>query len=119
MLAIHEDEELATTWRALSDPTRRRVLDLLRSGPMTTGQVAGAIPDLSRFAVMKHLSVLEEADLVVVVRRGRERWNHLNAVPIQRIYERWISPFEGLWASSLLRLKRNAERKGGRDGGDG
>jgi DNA-binding transcriptional ArsR family regulator len=68
---------------------------------------------------MKHLSVLEEADLVLVRRRGRERWNHLNAVPIQKVYERWISPFEGLWASSLLRLKQRAERKGGTDGRDG
>jgi DNA-binding transcriptional ArsR family regulator len=68
---------------------------------------------------MKHLSVLEEADLVVVARRGRERWNHLNAIPIQRVYERWITPFEGLWASSLLRLKESAERKGGQDGANG
>jgi DNA-binding transcriptional ArsR family regulator len=106
---VRGSDDLGPVFRALADPTRRRILDLLRMGPMTTGQVSGACPDVTRFAVMKHLTVLEEAELVVVRRRGRERWNYLNAVPIRQVYERWISPFEGVWAESLLRLKAGAE----------
>lgn len=97
-------------WKALSDPTRRKVLDLLKGGPRTTGDLAAAFPSLSRFAVMKHLAVLERARLILVERRGRERWKHLNPVPIRQIYERWISDYEGLWARSLLKLKRHVEQ---------
>ena len=98
-------------WRALADPSRRRMLDLLRERPRTTGQLAEEF-DFSRFAVMKHLLVLQQAGLVIVERRGRERWNHLNAVPIQQIYRRWIKPFEIAPADRLLRLKRHAESGG-------
>lgn len=98
-------------WRALADPTRRDLLDLLRGGPKTTGQLVLAIPSLSRFGVMKHLGVLEEAGLITVSRKGRERFNHLNAVPLRQIYERWVSKYEDSWAGSLLALKRTAERK--------
>jgi len=59
---------------------------------------------------MKHLAILERAGLVVVRREGRQRWNHLNAVPIRQIYERWISGYQGLWATSLLKLKRHVEQ---------
>jgi len=95
-------------WRALADPTRRRLLDLLRDRPRTTGDLCRRFP-VSRFAVMKHLGILERAGLVIIERRGRERWNYLNAVPIRQIYERWISGYAGAWASSLLRLKRRVE----------
>jgi len=103
----------ATVWRALSDPTRRHLLDLLRERPRTTGDLASAVPELTRFAVMKHLTALEEAGLVVVRRRGRERWNYLNAVPLQQVAERWIRPFAAQWASSLLRLADYVEETGG------
>ena len=92
------------TWRALSDPSRRRILDLLRQRSMTTGELCRSF-EFSRFAVMKHLKALEKGNLVVVERRGRERINHLNPVPIQVIYRRWIRPFERLNADRLLRLK--------------
>lgn len=105
-------------WRALADPTRRRILDLLRDGPRTTGALAESFRRLSRFAVMKHLAVLESAGLVVVRRRGRERWNHLNAVPIRAIYERWVRPYEAVWATRLLSLQRHIEgRKGDKKNG--
>ena len=91
-------------WRALSDPSRRRILDLLRERPQTTGELAGQF-DQSRYGGMKHLTVLTEAGLIVVERRGRERWNHLNAVPLREIYERWLGPFQEFWSSSLLRLR--------------
>ena len=102
---------LDPVWRALADPTRRDLLDLLRTGPKTTGQLVEAVPMLSRFGVMKHLGVLEEAGLLTVSRQGRQRYNHLNAVPLRQIYERWVSKYEDTWAGSLLSLKRLAGRK--------
>lgn len=104
------DDALAPIWKALSDPTRRRLLDLLREQPQTTGTLAAAFPALSRFAVMKHLGVLEAAGLVVARKRGREVWHYLNAVPLQRIYERWVSAYQGQWASSLLGIQQIAEQ---------
>ncbi len=75
---------------------------------MTTGELCRSF-EFSRFAVMKHLKALEKGNLVVVERRGRERFNHLNPVPIQAIYRRWIKPFERLNADRLLRLKGRIE----------
>jgi DNA-binding transcriptional ArsR family regulator len=79
---------LIPVWQALADPTRRAIMDLLRQAPRTTGALAEQFPT-TRFAIMKHLTVLETAGLVVIRRRGRERWNHLNAVPLELVYERW------------------------------
>lgn len=106
-------------WNALSDPTRRSILDLLGAGPRTTGDLATAFPHLSRFAVMKHLGVLERAELVLVTRSGRVRWNHLNAVPLREMYTRWVSRLDDQWAGSMLAIGRLAEaaeagRKGDR-----
>jgi len=102
-------DDLDNIWKALSDPTRRTILDLLRKGPRTTTDIVDAFPDMTRFAVMKHLDVLREADLVTTRAEGRRRVNSLNAVPIRRIYERWVSPFAELWSSTLLRLKDDME----------
>jgi len=101
-----EDEAV---WRALANPHRRRILDLLRQGPRTTGELAGRFDDLSRFAVMQHLGVLEEAGLVLARRRGKQRFNHLNAVPIRRVYERWVNRFAGDAAAAALSLQRFVE----------
>jgi DNA-binding transcriptional ArsR family regulator len=65
------------------------------------------LPQLSRFAVMQHLSVLERAGIVLVRREGRERWNELNAVPIQRELERWLNGFQQATASQLLAFERH------------
>jgi len=97
-------------WGALADPTRRRILDLLRERARTTSELCAEFPQ-SRFAVMKHLGVLEEAGLLTVRRSGRERWNAVNATPLRRIYERWLTPYQQLWASSLARLGAIAERE--------
>lgn len=95
-------------WSAMNDASRRRMLDLLRKRPMTTGELCEHF-DFSRFAVMKHLKVLEKGSLVLVERQGRERINHLNPLPLQAIYRRWIRPFEKIPADRLLRLKALAE----------
>ncbi|MEM7263743.1 MAG: metalloregulator ArsR/SmtB family transcription factor [Planctomycetota bacterium] len=97
-------------WKALADPHRRRLLDLLRESPRTTGWLAERF-ETSRFAIMKHLKVLEAADLIIVERRGRERFNHLNPAPIQAIQRRWLRPFEATAADRLLRLKELSEAK--------
>jgi len=102
-------------WKALADPSRRRLLDHLKEGPRTTGELAARFP-VSRFAVMKHLAILERAGLIIVERQGRERWNSLNAVPLRQIYERWISGYADHWAASLLRQAEGrvaTERRGG------
>jgi DNA-binding transcriptional ArsR family regulator len=104
-------DELDKVWKCLSDPTRRSILDLLRGGPKTTTEIVEAFPDMTRFAVMKHIDVLREADLVQTRSEGRRRVNSLNAVPIRRIYERWVSPFAEIWSSALLRLKDDVEIK--------
>lgn len=95
-------------WRALADPTRRRLLDALRAEPRTTGSLCAESP-LTRFAVMKHLKVLCAAGLVVVEKRGRERLHHLNAAPIAAIRKRWMRPFAETAADRVLALKTLAE----------
>jgi DNA-binding transcriptional ArsR family regulator/uncharacterized protein YndB with AHSA1/START domain len=96
-------------WRALSSPARRRILDLLRDGPRTTGELAARFPKLSRFAVMQHLGVLGRARLVLVRRQGRYRYNYLNAVPLVQVYERWVSTYAAPMAHASLALKRFVE----------
>jgi DNA-binding transcriptional ArsR family regulator len=102
--------DLDQIWKALSDETRRTILDFLRAGPRTTTEIVEQFPKLSRFAVMKHLDVLRQAALVLTREEGRQRINSLNAVPIRAIYERWVSKYEGTWANALLRVKEVAER---------
>jgi DNA-binding transcriptional ArsR family regulator len=105
-------DDLDEVWKALADPTRRSILDLLRHGPRTTIEIAEAFPHLSRFGVMKHLDVLREARLVNTREEGRQRVNSLNPIPIRQIYERWVSPFQDFWSSSLLDIRADAEKKG-------
>ncbi len=96
-------------WRALADPTRRAVLDALAEEPRTTGQLVASFPELCRTAVMKHLDVLERAGLLLVRREGRVRWNHLNPMPIQRLYDRWVHKHVRGVASAASRLKSHVE----------
>ena len=104
-------DDLDAVWKALSDPTRRSILDLLRNGPRTTTEIVAAFPHLSRFGVMKHMDVLREAGLIDTREEGRQRVNSLNVVPIRQIYERWMGPFAEMWSSTLLRLKDEVEKK--------
>lgn len=98
-----------STFRALADPSRRRILDLLADQAMTTGQLCAELGELDRCTVMQHLGVLQSADLIIVRREGRHRWNYLNSVPIQRIYDRWISRYARPSVELLDRLKRDLE----------
>ena len=102
-------DDLDPVWKALSDPTRRAILDLLRRGSRTTTEIVDGFPHLTRFGVMKHIDVLREAGLVETREEGRQRVNSLNVVPIRQIYERWVGKFEELWSSHLLRIKEIAE----------
>jgi DNA-binding transcriptional ArsR family regulator len=102
-------KETDSIWKALADPTRRRLLDLLREGPRPTTDLVEAFPNLSRFAVMKHLDVLRSAGLVRTRTEGRQRINSLNAAPLREVIERWIGKYEGFWANTLLRVKDSAE----------
>lgn len=103
------EDPLDPVWRALANPIRRHVLDLLKEGPMTTGDLAERFPDHTRFAVMQHLKVLEEGNLVVPRRSGRKRFNHLNPVPIQQISDRWISRYHRDWTEAMVDLKGKLE----------
>ena len=96
-------------FRALSDPTRRRLLDeLFKEDGQTLSALEQRLP-MSRFGVMKHLKVLEEAHLVVTRRRGREKLHFLNSVPIRLVHDRWVSKFAEPWAAGLSALKHDLE----------
>jgi DNA-binding transcriptional ArsR family regulator len=99
-------------FRALAGPDRRRILDLLRDQPMTTGEIGKRLPHLDRTTVMQHLGVLERARLVISRKEGRCRWNYLDVSPIQRIYERWIHDYATPSARLLDRLRADLEASG-------
>jgi DNA-binding transcriptional ArsR family regulator len=102
---------LDPVFKALADATRRDLLDILRARPRTTSELVERFPELSRFAVMKHLQVLRDANLVISRHEGRRTTNSLNAVPIRQIYDRWVSHFAGRWAQTLVSLKTTVESK--------
>jgi DNA-binding transcriptional ArsR family regulator len=104
------DDQDDVLFKALGHRARRRILDALKSGPRTTGMLCDMLPDMDRCTVMQHLKVLEQAGLIAVERRGRERWNHLDALPIHAIHERWIGPYAAYAASMLSRLKQTSEQ---------
>ena len=101
-------------FKALADPARRTLLDeLFKQDGQTLLQLQQALPAMTRFGVMKHLKVLEEAHLVLTRRQGREKLHFLNPVPLQQIYERWIAKFEKPRLKALSDLKRRLERANG------
>jgi uncharacterized protein YndB with AHSA1/START domain len=96
-------------FRALADPTRRSLLDeLFAEDGQTLGALESRLP-MTRFGVMKHLRVLEDAGLVVTKRRGREKLHFLNPVPIRLVHDRWVSKYAEPWAATLTELKRQIE----------
>jgi len=96
-------------FKALADHRRRAILDLLKETAKTTGELCDHFKKIDRCTVMQHLGVLEKAGLVIVKREGRRRWNFLNVVPIQEIYNRWISRYASSSAELLARMKREME----------
>ena len=102
------EEELEAAFRALADTNRRRLLDRLRERDgQALAELEAALPGMTRFGVMKHLRVLEDAHLVTTRRDGRRKLHFLNPVPIQLIADRWISRYAAPWVSGLADLKQS------------
>jgi DNA-binding transcriptional ArsR family regulator len=98
-------------FKALADPTRRRLLDeLFERDGQTLSALEERLP-MSRFGVAKHLKVLEGAGLVTTRKRGREKLHFLNPVPIREVHDRWVSKYAEPWASALTELKRDLEEE--------
>ena len=98
-------------FKALADPTRRELLDeLFERDGQSLGALAARFP-LSRFGVMKHLRVLEDAGLVITRRSGREKLHYLNPVPIRLVHDRWVGKYAEPWASALSELKKEIEEE--------
>jgi DNA-binding transcriptional ArsR family regulator len=105
------DDDMDALFKALGDRTRRAILDHLKTdGPLTVGELANRFGEMSRIGVMKHLKALEEAGLLRSQRSGRQRKLFLNAVPLQRIVDRWTSEYGAIWARGLVRLKQHLEK---------
>ena len=96
-------------FKALAGSDRRRILDLLRDAPLTTGDLCKKLAWLNRCTVMQHLGVLEKARLIIPKKEGRSRWNYLDVSPIQRIHERWIEAYAMPSAQLLNKLQQDIE----------
>lgn len=109
MPTVHDD--LDNVFRALADPTRRALLDALFAvDGQTTTLLCEHFPEMTRFGVMKHLSVLEQANLVITNREGRTKLHHLNPVPIQQVADRWIGKYAQPFTRALVGLQVGVER---------
>ena len=96
-------------FKALGDSRRREILYLLKEIGRTTGELCQQFKELDRCTVMQHLSVLEKADLVLVKREGRLRWNYINPLPIKELHDRWIGGYADSAVDLLARMKREIE----------
>jgi DNA-binding transcriptional ArsR family regulator/uncharacterized protein YndB with AHSA1/START domain len=104
------EDELSLLFKAIGHPIRRTILDLIKDGPKTTGELNENFPEVSRYAIMKHLTTLEDAQLILVRREGRHRLNYLNAVPLQQVVNRWVGHYQLQDANSLIHFKDFFER---------
>jgi DNA-binding transcriptional ArsR family regulator/uncharacterized protein YndB with AHSA1/START domain len=102
------NQDLVDVFKALSHPIRIDILDELKKHPMSTGELTEKY-EVSRYSIMKHLTVLVDANLVLIRRKGRVRLNFINVVPLQELYQRWVSKYEAPHARSLIQLKNLAE----------
>src|ERR1700748_1965876 len=106
-----QPDEQDRVFKALADPSRRLLLDaLFAEDGQTLGALEERLPSMTRFGVMKHLKVLEDAGVVVSRKRGREKLHFLNAVPIRLIHDRWVSKYAAPWAAALSDLKQRLEK---------
>ncbi len=96
-------------FKALADSRRREILDLLKVSARTTGELCDHFRKLDRCTVMQHIGVLEKAGLLISRREGRQRWNHLNVMPLKELHDRWISPYATAAVDLLARMKRDFE----------
>ena len=103
-------DESVDVWHALADPSRRKLIDRLGAGPLTTSQLCEGMP-MSRFGVMKHLGILERAGLVIARRHGRMRLNHLNAAPLRALTRGWLSSHAGRRADAIESFARHVEEE--------
>jgi predicted transcriptional regulator len=106
-----DDRDMDQLFQALGNESRRRILDIVKEDPgIGVGALASQF-DVSRIAVMKHLAVLEQANLVTSEKEGRVRRLYFNAVPIQMIHERWTTEYSAYWAGQATRIKYLAEAR--------
>ena len=98
-------------YKALADNRRREILDILKDEPRTTGDICDHFKKLDRCTVMQHIGVLEKAGLIITQKKGRNRWNYLNAVPIREIYDRWINKYASPSVELLTKMKHDLEQK--------
>ena len=120
MVTYNPEMDQDLVFKALADVSRRKLLDLLfLNDGQSLNQLAGHLPEMTRFGVMKHLKLLKQAALVTTRKQGRETLHYLNAVPIQMVYDRWVSKYSKGWARSLTELKYELEEEGEkRSGGE-
>ena len=113
-MPVASDDEMDPVFRALADRTRRRLLDALfeRDG-RTAGELCALVPEMTRFGVMKHLALLEDAGLVTTRREGRTKLHHLNPVPIGLVADRWISKYAEPFTRAMVGLRAGLERESG------
>lgn len=106
---IYYEQDDGAVFKALADDKRRRILDLLKVKPRTTGELCSYFPDVDRCTIMQHLEVLRKAELIIVKKEGRFRWNYLDALPLKRIHDRWIGKYAEFAVEMLEKLKQRTE----------
>lgn len=106
---MSSEDDSDRIFKALSDRRRRAMLDALKDEPKTTGTLVALFPEIDRCTVMQHIRVLEAAGLIVARKDGRERWNHLNALPIKDIHDRWIGDYARNAAGLMSRLEKELD----------
>lgn len=104
-------ESMDAIFQALAHEARRRILDIVRDRPGCNVNDVAAHFDMSRIAVMKHLGVLEQANLLISEKQGRDRRMYINTVPIQQVYDRWTTEYSAMWAGALTAIKYKVESK--------
>ena len=104
-----KEDKYDLIFKALGDSRRREILDRLKGRARTTGELVEHFKHLDRCTVMQHLSVLEKADLIIVKREGRLRWNYINPLPIKQLHDRWIGAYADSAIDLLARMKREIE----------